>query len=193
MSPSNTTPNHPNTNLFRTGILLLVGILLFGIYGVVAHGLEGKPEYETNQDYIEECGACHLAYAPDLLPVESWQQIMLGLEDHFGDNAELDQETSDILRTYLETHGLSRGRASKMSRLLRGVPSPPPRRITELPAFLNMHYSVPRQLGVTELKEGYLSPCADCHRQAAEGIYDAERLHPGYGPANWGGEPSDPD
>ena len=193
MIPSNAAPNHPNTNLLRTGILLLVGILLFGIYGVVAHGLEGKPEYETNQDYIEECGACHLAYAPDLLPVESWQQIMLGLEDHFGDNAELDQETSDILQTYLETHGLSRGRASKMSRLLRGVPSPPPMRITELPAFLNMHYSVPQQLGVTDLKEGYLSPCADCHRQAAEGNYDAERLHPGYGPANWGGEPSQSD
>ena len=174
--------------LYRTGTLVLTGILAFGIYGVVAHGIEGQPEYEQNQDYIEECGACHLAYAPDLLPVQSWIRIMEELEDHFGDNAELDQETTDVLKTYLETNGLSRGRISKMSRLLRGLPSPPPIRITELPAFINMHYEIPRQLGVSELKEGFLSPCADCHRQAADGIYDAERLHPGYGPSNWGGQ-----
>ena len=163
-------------------------VLLFGFYGLVVHALEGEPRFVPNDLYVEECGECHFAYPPDLLPVESWQRIMIGLEDHFGDNAELDEETAAEILVYLEDQGLNRGKPSPMSRLLRGLPEPPPLRITELPSFLNMHYLVARQLEIREFEEGFLSPCADCHREAALGIYDKDRLHPGYGPANWGGK-----
>ncbi|MGE0623814.1 MAG: hypothetical protein AB7I04_08650 [Pseudomonadales bacterium] len=172
-----------------SGSVLLTAILTFGVYGVVVNALEGEPQYVQDDVYIEECGACHLAYAPDLLPVESWHKVMAGLEDHFGDNAELDEETAAHIGAYLEANGLSRGRSSKMSRLLRGLPADPPLRITELPAFENLHYMIPKELEVAELEEGFLSPCADCHKEAALGIYDAERLHPGYGPGVWDGKP----
>lgn len=175
------------------GGVLFGAIVTFGLYGLVVHALEGEPRYVPNELYVEECGECHFAYPPDLLPVASWQAIMSGLEDHFGDNAELDEETAAEILAYLEDQGLSRGKSSPMSRLLRGLPEPPPLRITELPAFLNMHYLVARQLEIQEFKEGFLSPCADCHREAALGIYDKDRLHPGYGPANWGGKPDGAD
>jgi hypothetical protein len=173
-----------------TGAVLMGGILLFGGYGVLVNALEGQPQYVQDEVYQAECGACHLAYAPDLLPVESWRKIMTDLEDHFGDNAELDDETASHIEGYLEDNGLSRERPSKMSRLLRGLPADPPMRITELPAFVNMHYMIPRELEVDELAEGFLSPCADCHKEALLGIYDAERLHPGYGPGVWDGKPA---
>jgi len=35
--------------------------------------------------YKEECGACHFAYQPELLPSGSWEKILAGLEDHFGE------------------------------------------------------------------------------------------------------------
>ena len=170
---------------------VLAAILTFGLYGVVVQALEGEPVYAQDPVYMDECGACHLAYAPDLLPVTSWQKVMDGLEDHFGDNAELDEETAGHISEYLAANGLSRSRQSTMSRLLRGLPADPPLRITELPAFVNMHYMIPIQLEVAELEEGFLSPCADCHREAGQGIYDAERLHPGYGPDVWGGKSSE--
>ena len=175
------------------GWVMLGSALTFGLYGVVVNALEGEPaRYPQDDLYIEECGACHFAYPPDLLPVGSWQAIMGGLENHFSDNAELDAESAAHISEYLDANGLARGKPSRMSRLLRGLPDPPPLRITELPAFENLHYSIPRQLGVAELKEGFLSPCADCHRDAAEGIYDKDRVHPGYGPDVWGGKPSEP-
>ena len=173
-----------------TGALMMTAILTFGAYGVLVHALEGPPQYAQDEVYMEECGACHLAYPPDLLPVESWQKVMAGLDDHFGDNAELDEETAGHIAGYLEANGLSRSRPSKMSRLLRGLPADPPLRITELPAFVNLHYMIPRELEVDELAEGFLSPCADCHKEALQGIYDAERLHPGYGPGVWDGKPA---
>ena len=170
------------------GSLLLASVLLFGMTGVVVNALEGQPAlFEQDEVYIEECGACHLAYAPDLLPVTSWQRVMAGLEDHFGESAELDSSSADHISSYLASNGLTRGNPSRMSRLLRGLPEPPPLRITELPSFVNMHYLVARQLKVEALREGFLSPCADCHREAELGIYDKERLHPGYGPSVWGG------
>lgn len=169
------------------GSSLLCGTLIFGVYGVVVHALDGEPaRFQEDALYIEECGACHLAYPPDLLPVASWNLLMSDLEEHFGEDASLDEDSATHIGAYLADHGLELGKPSTMSRLLRNLPDPPPLRITELPAFVNMHYEIPIQLQVKELDEGFLSPCADCHREAAAGIYDGERLHPGYGPSVWG-------
>jgi hypothetical protein len=175
------------------GAVSLTAVLVFGLYGIVANALEGEPDLIVKDDlYLEECGACHFAYQPGLLPRESWQGIMLGLEDHFGESAELDAESSSKISAYLAENALQSGKPSKLSRLLRGMPRDPPLRITELPAFDNMHWEIPRQLEVAKLEEGFLSPCEDCHREAALGIFDAERLHPGYGPGVWGGAKEQP-
>jgi len=40
--------------------------------------------------YKAECGSCHVAYPPQLLPGASWQQLMAQLERHFGSDASLD-------------------------------------------------------------------------------------------------------
>ena len=37
--------------------------------------------------YTQECGSCHLAYPPGLLPALSWQRLMGGLDRHFGTDA----------------------------------------------------------------------------------------------------------
>ena len=55
----------------------------------------------TNPVYKEECGSCHMAYPPGLLPAISWQKVMAGLEDHFGDNAELDTATRQTISDFL--------------------------------------------------------------------------------------------
>ena len=49
----------------------------------------------------EECSACHMAYPPSLLPARSWSAIMTGLDDHFGENAMLDEATRAEIEAYL--------------------------------------------------------------------------------------------
>ena len=34
----------------------------------------------------EECGSCHLAFAPAMLPAQSWARMMSELKNHFGDD-----------------------------------------------------------------------------------------------------------
>ncbi len=169
------------------GITLLGTTLVFGLYGVVINAREGEPKlFEPDAVYIEECGACHLAYPPGLLPPESWQKMMGDLKDHFEESAELDEETADYIANYLDRLALRPGNPSRMNQMLRNMPDNPPLRITEFPSFLDMHAEIARQLGVEKLDEGFLSPCADCHRQAGSGLFDKELLHPGYGPKTWG-------
>lgn len=40
-----------------------------------------------------ECGSCHLAFAPSMLPARSWQALMGGLQNHFGDDATMRRST----------------------------------------------------------------------------------------------------
>ncbi|HHL31474.1 MAG TPA: hypothetical protein ENJ41_02735 [Oceanospirillales bacterium] len=42
----------------------------------------------NNANYTEECGGCHFAYQPGLLPEKSWLKIMTDLQNHFDENAE---------------------------------------------------------------------------------------------------------
>ncbi len=55
----------------------------------------------TNAKWKSECGACHIAYPPGLLPAESWRVMMSGLDKHFGSDASLDapdaREITDFL------------------------------------------------------------------------------------------------
>ncbi len=175
-----------NKTRWSIGSVLLGAVLVFGLYGIIINASEGEDElFETDAVYIDECGACHLAYPPGLLPVQSWQGIMSGLEDHFGESAETDEETATHIANYLERVALQKGKPSPMSQMLRNMPDDPPLRITEFPAFITAHAEIPIQLQVEKLDEGFLSPCADCHRQAASGRFDKELLHPGYGPKVW--------
>ena len=50
----------------------------------------------ANPVYKEECGSCHMAYPPGLLPARSWTKVMSGLDNHFGDNAELDAASISV-------------------------------------------------------------------------------------------------
>jgi len=164
------------------GTLILGSILTFGFYGVFVNAQDSET-YVKDDLYIEECGACHLAYAPALMPHQSWVGIMQGLEDHFGENAELDAEGSAHISKYLAQYALGTGGPSTMSQLARNLPQNPPLRVTEFPAFLDAHDVVKQQLEMQEWPDGFLSPCRDCHRQAADARFEKELLHPGYGPS----------
>lgn len=51
--------------------------------------------------YAAECGSCHLAFPPSMLPAASWKKLLAGLGDHFGQNAEVDAATRAQLEAFL--------------------------------------------------------------------------------------------
>lgn len=66
-----------------------------------ARTVPGLPAGATDPVYAEECGACHMAYHPSLLPARSWTALIAGLDDHFGEDASLDPATAAEIEAWL--------------------------------------------------------------------------------------------
>ncbi len=166
---------------------LMAGILLVSFYGIgksLASGSFDDDDHKhfsmakQNPLYIEECGSCHMAYPPQLLPGESWKKVMLGLEDHFGENAELDQETSQEIENYL----IQSSRSSSYKKLFRNLDGRSPLRITELPYFVHEHDEIPSRMIQGNDKISSLSQCNACHQEAERGQFDEDNVDiPGFG------------
>ncbi len=179
------------------GSLLLGGILLFSLYGmgrsIASGGFNRWVDFDDDQRrgpvaaavadyrlYAEECGACHLAYPAQLLPRASWQRIMDGLQDHFGENAELDEATATRLRGLL--HRYSRPAYASSRPVAAARVRAAPLRITELPYFRHEHDEIPSAFIRGNAKVGSLSQCNNCHRQAEKGWFDEDDIYiPGIG------------
>ncbi|MDD5406729.1 MAG: cytochrome b/b6 domain-containing protein [Sulfurovaceae bacterium] len=56
---------------------------------------------KVNPAFYNECGSCHIAYPPYLLPKASWVKMMDNLENHFGDDASLDEQTKAVILDFL--------------------------------------------------------------------------------------------
>ena len=116
--------------------------------------------------YAQECGACHLAYAPGLLPAPSWQRLMGGLERHFGTDASLDVATLQPIARWLQAH-------AGADRRVRDAP--PQDRITRSAWFERKHREIVpavwRHPGVVSAAQ-----CGTCHRGADRGDFDDDGL-----------------
>ncbi len=137
----------------------------------------------TSARYREECGSCHFAYQPGLLPAQSWERIMGSLADHFGDDASLDAATASELSAYLV--GNSADQSSRIrSRAFAAAPSAGTGlpRITETGYFVRKHDEVPARLVTGNPKVGSFSNCQACHRGADSGNFNEDDiLIPGAG------------
>jgi len=133
--------------------------------------------------YQTECGSCHLAYPPALLPARSWEALMTGLADHFGDNAELSAASTAQIRDYLVSNAADHSSARRAAAFANSVPAgQAPLRITETRYFQRKHDEVPARLVKDNPKVGSFSNCQACHRRAEAGSFDEHSVNiPGYG------------
>lgn len=133
--------------------------------------------------YQQECGSCHLAYSPGLMLGNSWQQIMAGLADHFGDNAELAPASANPIEAYLLRHAAEQSRSEYADRMVRSQQGQATTlRITETDYFIGKHHEIPDRLVKDNPGVKSLSQCQTCHRQAEKGDFDDDNVSiPGHG------------
>jgi len=137
----------------------------------------------TNAAYKTECSACHFAYPAGLLPERSWLSVMNNLENHFGENAELDPETQAAITRYLQGHAADRIPNRFSRSILRSIrPDQVPLRITETSYFEHKHREVPARMVRGNDKVRSFSNCLSCHRMADKGVFDEDSVRiPGFG------------
>ncbi len=135
-----------------------------------------------NAEYQNECGACHMAYPPGLLPARSWERIMGGLADHFGDNAELAPETEAAIKAYLLANAAERADSRRAAKFLASIAAnQTPIRITETRYFVRKHDEIPERMVTGNPQVKSFANCVTCHRNAEKGVFDDDDVRiPGY-------------
>jgi hypothetical protein len=155
---------------------LVLGMLVLGFSAIVLGRAQagGSHFYPPVADPLvkEECGSCHLAFSPAMLPASSWQRMMGGLKNHFGDDASLDAVATKRITDYLVANAADTGGRRYSDKLLRGVSlNSAPQRITELPKWVKEHRKVPDW----EWKHKDVrtrANCSACHADAERGYYE---------------------
>ena len=156
---------------------LAFALLAIGITIPVAHAEDDDDEHyerrsrspvvaQTNAKFQQECSACHIAYAPRLLPAESWRKVMSGLDKHFGSDASLDAKDNKEITNFLVKNSSSRGNTP-------GAPL----RITESSWFKRQHDAHEINPAIWK-RASVKSPanCGACHPRADRGNFNEHEI-----------------
>lgn len=114
----------------------------------------------------EECGSCHIAYAPRFLPAASWRVLLERLDRHFGVDASIEPTRVAAIRSYLEAHAAPAGAATTAAELPR---------ISQLPWFEREHSEVPADVWRRPSVRSR-SNCGACHEAAARGMFNEDGI-----------------
>jgi hypothetical protein len=150
-----------NLNLLRLSALV---ILLGGAVSVARADDDEEHEHGSravvsNANWQAECGSCHVAFPPRMLPAASWREMMAGLDKHFGTDASLDAPMANEIGTFLEQNASTRKQQPTAKPVLR---------ISELRWFVREHRRVSDN--TWKLVKSPAN-CAACHTQAESGDY----------------------
>jgi nitrate/TMAO reductase-like tetraheme cytochrome c subunit len=150
-------------NKLRT---LIAATLLTGAISASARADDDEDHrpFAKNKVWQSECGECHVAYPPGMLPAASWRVLMSGLNKHFGSDASLDKATAREISDFLEKNA---GR--------RRHESTPLLRITETRWFIHEHDEIAER---TWKNPRIKSPanCAACHPGAESGNFNEHNI-----------------
>jgi cytochrome b len=120
----------------------------------------------------EECGSCHLAFHPNLLPARSWRKLMHEQDKHFGVDLALDAPTRQALLAFMENNAAENSKteaAFKIKHSLKNGASP--LRITETPYWIKKHKEIaPADWRLPQVKSK--ANCAACHLDAEAGTFE---------------------
>lgn len=121
---------------------------------------------DAPKSYEAECASCHMAYPPGLLGQKSWQNIMSGLDKHFGTDASLDPKTQTEITQWLMKNAATKEKYSALA---------PENRITKTSWFIRKHDEVRADVWK---RAGVKSPanCTACHADATKGDFNEDKI-----------------
>ena len=110
----------------------------------IVDGSGNKSKVIPNAHWKAECAsACHGAFHPTLLPASSWKLVIANLEEHFGDDASLDDETTEEILKFLLSASAEYSRTEASQKILRSIKKNDiPVKITDAPYWIRKHREI---------------------------------------------------
>ena len=130
------------------------------------------PKLADNAQWREECGSCHLAFHPSLLPGRSWTRIMSEQKQHFGSDLALDAPTTTALLTFLVANSAEQRKTEPATKIELSIKvDATPLRITETPYWVKKHRDITAAVWQSP-KVKSRTNCAACHLDAEAGTFE---------------------
>jgi cytochrome b len=129
------------------------------------------PEFEA------ECGSCHITYPPFLLPQKSWTVMMENLEDHFGEDASLDEATRVSILRFLEKNSAENSThqaAYKITKSLKDT-NQTIIAITKTPYWKAKHKEIDSRVFLSN-KVKSKANCQACHQDIEKGMLENDLI-----------------
>lgn len=146
--------------VFDLTVWVTSSLLALSLLAVDA-GASSRQLGADNATWRAECGGCHVAYPPALLPAAEWRRLMGSLDRHFGADAAVEAKTAAEIEAFLSAHA---GRGD-------GTAAPAPLRITTTRWFQREHGKVPATVFASPAVKTAAN-CAACHPGARAGDFN---------------------
>lgn len=156
------------TGLFFSGAAL-------GLENLAKIPPSGLVQLPANAAYESECGDCHGVFHPSLLPIASWQGMMQSLEDHFGEDASLDDDSVNEITAYLTQFGGENWDTEASNRFAILDPAKP-YSIIATPYWVRKHDEIKPEV-FKRRGIGVKSNCGACHTDHYSGRFDDQKIN----------------
>jgi hypothetical protein len=141
-------------------------LTLLSLLSVSASAAKMAMLSDAPKSYDIECASCHMAYPPGLLGQTNWQNIMSGLDKHFGTDASLDTKTQTEITQWLITNAATRQKYSAFA---------PENRATQSAWFIREHREINAEVWTRDGVKSR-SNCMACHVDAIKGIFNDDNV-----------------
>lgn len=164
--------------LAYSAILLACGIfytVAFKQESLLTNTIFQKRVYaEENHAFDIKCGKCHKHYPPFMLPQASWEKLMDGLSNHFGEEIlehNISKPDQKSIRAYLVSNSAESSTHKLAFKTLESLGEMRPISITKSPYWREAHRHIDDSFFKhPEVKDK--SNCFVCHQNFEYGIFD---------------------
>jgi len=140
-------------------------------------GHEAAPrELAANNGVYEGlCGSCHWAYAPQLLPKKSWENMLASLGDHFGAEVTLSEQDKRAVANHLLSNAADVSSTEIGRKVMRSLRGATPSRVVEVHYILKKHRELAPEVFARK-GVGGLANCIACHPGAGSLDFEDDRV-----------------
>ncbi len=171
---------------YLVGAILMLLVVIFGAWffqGYFTQTLRSPylpfvgQMLPDNKVWREECGSCHVAYHPTLLPARSWTLLMQKQNEHFGEALDLDATTTAAILTFLKKYSADTEMTEPAYKIKKSIPpNTSPLRVTETGYWIDKHREIPDATWRSQ-KVGSKANCGACHLDAEKGTFEDAAMH----------------
>jgi cytochrome b len=128
-----------------------------------------------NELFVNECASCHTLYPPHTLPAKSWSILMADLQNHFGDDASIDEIDNRNILDFLLKNSAENSTQEVSVKILNSIKNKDIIAITQTDFWKTKHGEIPKKVFAHESVKSRAN-CKACHSDIEKGLIEDEKI-----------------